>query len=69
MLEPTCVRFQRVVGQTQAVNAVANAIRIQRAGLNEGKKPLGAFLFLGSSGQYLSGVLGRLPRYLMGSFG
>lgn len=42
---------QRVIGQEEAVSAVANAIRNHRAGLSEEKKPIGAFLFLGSSGE------------------
>ncbi|CDI82435.1 hypothetical protein EAH_00066440, partial [Eimeria acervulina] len=41
---------KRVIGQDEAVQSVANAIRNHRAGLTEEKKPIGAFLFLGSSG-------------------
>ncbi|KAL8431427.1 hypothetical protein ACSSS7_005286 [Eimeria intestinalis] len=44
------VLSKRVIGQDEAVTAVANAIRNHRAGLTEDKKPIGAFLFLGSSG-------------------
>ncbi|KAL8446477.1 hypothetical protein Emed_004931 [Eimeria media] len=44
------VLSKRVIGQEEAVTAVANAIRNHRAGLTEDKKPIGAFLFLGSSG-------------------
>ncbi|KAL8439470.1 hypothetical protein Efla_004669 [Eimeria flavescens] len=44
------VLSKRVIGQDEAVSAVANAIRNHRAGLTEDKKPVGAFLFLGSSG-------------------
>ncbi|KAL8273337.1 hypothetical protein Esti_002741 [Eimeria stiedai] len=44
------VLSKRVIGQEEAVSAVANAIRNHRAGLTEDKKPIGAFLFLGSSG-------------------
>ncbi|KAL8438178.1 hypothetical protein ACSSS7_000413 [Eimeria intestinalis] len=40
----------RVIGQYQAVKAVADALAIQRAGLSPKNKPLGTFLFLGSSG-------------------
>ncbi|CDJ65605.1 Heat shock protein, related, partial [Eimeria necatrix] len=40
----------RVVGQDRAVKAVADALAIQRAGLSPKNKPLGTFLFLGSSG-------------------
>lgn len=40
----------RVVGQHEAIEAVANAIRRNRAGLNDEKRPIGSFLFLGSTG-------------------
>jgi ATP-dependent Clp protease ATP-binding subunit ClpB len=41
---------QRVVGQDQAVTAVANAIRRARAGISEATKPTGSFMFLGPTG-------------------
>jgi len=41
---------QRVIGQNQAVTAVANAVRRARAGLNDENRPLGSFLFLGPTG-------------------
>ncbi len=41
---------ERVVGQTQAIQAVANAVRRSRAGLSEGQRPIGSFLFLGPTG-------------------
>jgi len=41
---------QRVVGQERAVEAIANCIRISRAGLHAHTKPMGSFLFLGPSG-------------------
>lgn len=41
---------QRVVGQEEAISAVADAIRRNRAGLNDEKKPIGSFLFLGTTG-------------------
>lgn len=40
----------RVVGQDQAVKAVASALRRSRAGLSEDKRPIGSFLFLGPTG-------------------
>jgi len=40
----------RVIGQNQAVIAVANAVRRARAGLNDEARPLGSFLFLGPTG-------------------
>ncbi|WP_439123996.1 ATP-dependent chaperone ClpB, partial [Marivita sp.] len=41
---------KRVIGQDQAVKAVANAVRRARAGLNDENRPLGSFLFLGPTG-------------------
>ncbi|HEU0222816.1 MAG TPA: ATP-dependent chaperone ClpB, partial [Paracoccaceae bacterium] len=41
---------KRVVGQEEAVRAVANAVRRARAGLNDPNRPLGSFLFLGPTG-------------------
>jgi ATP-dependent Clp protease ATP-binding subunit ClpB len=40
----------RVVGQAEAVRALSNAVRRARAGLNDENRPLGSFLFLGSTG-------------------
>ena len=44
------ILHQRLVGQEKAVEAVADAIRRSRAGLQDPKKPLGTFLFLGMTG-------------------
>lgn len=41
---------QRLIGQNEAVNAVANAIRRSRAGLSDPNRPIGSFLFLGPTG-------------------
>lgn len=41
---------QRIIGQSQAVNAVCNAIRRSRAGLADPNRPIGSFLFLGPTG-------------------
>ena len=41
---------KRVVGQPEAVEAVANAVRRSRAGLQERNRPLGSFIFLGTTG-------------------
>ncbi len=41
---------KRVVGQNEAVSAIANAIRRSRAGLSDPMKPIGSFLFLGPTG-------------------
>jgi ATP-dependent Clp protease ATP-binding subunit ClpB len=41
---------ERVVGQDEGLNAVANAIRRSRAGLSDPKRPIGSFIFLGPTG-------------------
>ncbi|HCY40506.1 MAG TPA: ATP-dependent chaperone ClpB [Prolixibacteraceae bacterium] len=41
---------QRVVGQFEAIHAVADAVRRSRAGLQDEKRPIGSFIFLGSTG-------------------
>jgi len=41
---------ERVVGQNEAIEAVANAIRRSRAGLSDPKRPIGSFIFLGPTG-------------------
>jgi len=44
------VLHERVIGQDEAVSAVANAIRRSRAGLSDPHRPIGSFLFLGPTG-------------------
>ncbi|HEV3136192.1 MAG TPA: ATP-dependent chaperone ClpB [Acidimicrobiia bacterium] len=44
------VLHERVIGQDEAVTAVANAIRRSRAGLSDPNRPIGSFLFLGPTG-------------------
>jgi ATP-dependent Clp protease ATP-binding subunit ClpB len=41
---------ERIIGQKEAVTAVADAIRRSRAGLSDAKKPIGSFLFMGPTG-------------------
>lgn len=41
---------QRIVGQDEAVKAVSDAVRLARAGLSEGRRPVATFLFLGPTG-------------------
>ena len=50
LLNMESVLHQRVVGQDEAVTAVANAIRRSRSGLSDPNKPYGSFLFLGPTG-------------------
>ena len=41
---------KRVIGQDEAIKSVSNAIRRSRAGLNDPKRPIGSFIFLGTTG-------------------
>ncbi|MPT30662.1 MAG: AAA family ATPase, partial [Chryseobacterium sp.] len=54
----------RVVGQEEAIEAVANAIRRNRAGLSDEKKPIGSFLFLGTTGVGKTELAKALAEYL-----
>jgi ATP-dependent Clp protease ATP-binding subunit ClpB len=54
----------RVVGQDEAVTAVANAIRRSRAGLSDPNRPIGSFLFLGPTGVGKTELARALAEYL-----
>ncbi|GAC1314994.1 MAG: ATP-dependent chaperone ClpB [Acidimicrobiales bacterium] len=58
------VLHQRVVGQDEAVVAVANAIRRSRAGLSDPMRPIGSFLFLGPTGVGKTELARSLADYL-----
>ncbi len=55
---------KRVIGQRQAVTAVANAVRRARAGLNDEGRPLGSFLFLGPTGVGKTELTKAVAEYL-----
>ena len=55
---------QRVVGQDEAIGAVADAIRRSRAGLQDERKPIGSFIFLGSTGVGKTELAKALAAYL-----
>jgi ATP-dependent Clp protease ATP-binding subunit ClpB len=54
----------RVIGQGQALKAVANAVRRARAGLNDENRPLGSFLFLGPTGVGKTELTKAVAEYL-----
>jgi ATP-dependent Clp protease ATP-binding subunit ClpB len=54
----------RVVGQDEAITAVADAIRRARAGLQDPKKPIGSFIFLGTTGVGKTELAKALAQYL-----
>ncbi|MCZ2355565.1 MAG: ATP-dependent chaperone ClpB [Bacteroidia bacterium] len=55
---------KRVVGQSEAIEAIAHAIRRNAAGLNDPKKPIGSFIFLGSTGVGKTELARALAEYL-----
>ncbi len=55
---------KRVVGQDEAITAVADAIRRSRAGLQDPKKPIGSFIFLGTTGVGKTELAKALAEYL-----
>ena len=58
------VLHQRVVGQNEAIVAVSDAIRRSRAGLQDEKKPIGTFLFLGTTGVGKTELAKALATYM-----
>ena len=55
---------KRVVGQDEAIEAVSDAIRRSRAGLQDPKKPIGSFIFLGTTGVGKTELAKALANYL-----
>jgi ATP-dependent Clp protease ATP-binding subunit ClpB len=55
---------ERVVGQDEAITAVADAIRRSRAGLHDPRKPIGSFIFLGTTGVGKTELAKALAEYL-----
>jgi ATP-dependent Clp protease ATP-binding subunit ClpB len=55
---------QRVIGQEEAITAVSDAIRRSRAGLQDPKKPIGSFIFLGTTGVGKTELAKALANYL-----
>ena len=55
---------KRVVGQHQAIESIADAVRRSRAGLQDAKKPIGSFIFLGTTGVGKTELAKALADYL-----
>ena len=64
LLQLEDVLHKRVVGQEEAIVAVSDAIRRSRAGLQDAKKPIGSFLFLGNTGVGKTELAKTLAAYL-----
>ncbi|MDQ4090081.1 MAG: AAA family ATPase, partial [Actinomycetota bacterium] len=61
------VLHERVIGQDEAVSAVANAIRRSRSGLSDPNRPIGSFLFLGPTGVGKTEMARALAEVLFGN--
>ena len=57
---------QRIVGQDEAITAIARAVRRSRAGMKDTSKPIGSFLFLGPTGVGKTELARALAEYLFG---
>lgn len=64
LLKIESVLHERVVGQENAIDAIANAIRRNRAGIADEDKPIGSFLFLGPTGVGKTETAKALAEYL-----
>ena len=53
-----------VIGQEEAINAIADAVRRSRAGLQDPKRPIGSFIFLGTTGVGKTELAKALAEYL-----
>ncbi|MDT7928560.1 ATP-dependent chaperone ClpB [Tepidimonas sp.] len=67
LLQMEAKLHERVVGQDEAIAAVANAIRRARAGLSDPNRPLGSFLFLGPTGVGKTELCKALAEFLFDS--
>jgi ATP-dependent Clp protease ATP-binding subunit ClpC len=58
---------QRIVGQDEAIRAVAKAVRRARAGLKDPRRPIGSFIFLGPTGVGKTELVKALAEFMFGS--
>jgi ATP-dependent Clp protease ATP-binding subunit ClpC len=61
------VLHQRIVGQDEAINTIAKAIRRARAGLKDPRHPIGSFIFLGPTGVGKTELVKALAEFMFGS--
>jgi ATP-dependent Clp protease ATP-binding subunit ClpC len=58
---------RRIIGQDEAINTVAKAVRRARAGLKDPRRPIGAFVFLGPTGVGKTELVRALAEFMFGS--
>jgi len=61
------VMHQRIIGQDEAINTIAKAIRRARAGLKDPRRPIGNFIFLGPTGVGKTELVRALAEFMFGS--
>lgn len=64
LLQMESVLHERVIGQDKAIEAIANAVRRSRAGLQDARRPIGSFIFLGTTGVGKTELAKALAEYL-----
>lgn len=64
LLDMEATLKDRVIGQDEAINAVADAVRLQRAGLTSDKRPIASFIFLGPTGTGKTELTKSLAEFL-----
>ncbi len=64
LLNLECELHKRVVGQREAITAVSDAVRRNRAGLSDPRRPIGSFIFLGTTGVGKTELARALAEYL-----
>lgn len=67
LMEMESVLHRRIVGQHDAINAIAKAVRRARAGLKDPRRPIGSFMFLGPTGVGKTELTKALAEFLFGS--
>jgi len=67
LLQMEEVLHQRIVGQDEAINAIAKSVRRARAGLKDPRHPIGSFIFLGPTGVGKTELVRVLAEFMFGS--
>lgn len=67
LLQMESALHERVIGQEEAINALAKAVRRARAGLKDPKRPIGSFIFLGPTGVGKTLLAKALSEFMFGS--